>query len=222
LLIYFYSVGGRFGLPALPIMTVLGLTGVAACATRVARPLDERLARRLPRWTRWRPHAGTTAIVAACAALLLFAAADGRALQDWQQGAVGVTPSFQASPLEGFAGWANQRLPRDAVIMARYPWELRFYAPAGLKTVATPWTSEPRVILGIAWYYGVTHILADGARPELNSYLAAGHPGVVEVPGAPLPLYALDFSTIRNGEVVLPHQAADARTTFPPTNSPAS
>ena len=219
LLIYFFSVSGRFSFPALPIMAVLGLSGVAALATRIRRPVDAWLGGRWPRWTQLRPYAGSTVTGAVCALLLLFAAFAGGELEAWQQASVGVTAGFRTSPLEGFAYWMQRRLPADAVLMARYPWELRFYSPASVKTVATPWTQDPRVILGIANYYGVTHILADALRPELDGYLAAGHPGIVKVDDSPLPLYALDWSAIPAGQVLLPHQTTDARTTPPPPHS---
>jgi len=220
LLIYFFSVGGRFALPAQPIMTVLGLTGVAAVARRLVRPVDALLAARWPRWgeTSCRAHAGGIAPGMVCALLLLFAALEARDLQAWQQGDVGVAPGFRASPVEGFARWAQRNLPANAVLMARHPWELRFFSGPGVKTVAMPWTADPREVLGIAYYYGVTHVLADPSRPALDRYLDAGHPGIMKV-AAPLPLFAIDWAAVRAGDVRLPHQTTDARTTTPPSDS---
>lgn len=220
LLTCFFSVSGRFTFPALPTMAVLGLTGVAAVASRIVRPVDRLVCARSARWRGLRPYAGTLATGIACTALLAFAAVDGAALMRWQQEDVGVLRVPRTSPLDGLAQWAARNLPRGAVIMSRYPWELRFYSPETTKTVATP-VGAPQVILGIAYYYGVTHILADPLRPGLQTFLDSGVPGITRVAGAPLPLYVLDWSRIPEGEVLLPHQQVDARTMLPPREADA-
>ncbi len=211
LLIYFFTVAARFVLPAVPILAALGLTGVACVVRGVARPLDAAVARRVPGWRSARPYASGVAMVATCALLLLFAATHARELQAWQRQDASLEPRFRTTPAAHFGRWIARHLPPDAVIMTRHPWELRFYVPASVKTVALPWSDDPREILGIAWYYGVTHVVADGSRPVLDRYLAAGHPGVTRI-DAPVPLYAIDWSALPAGHVRLPHQTSDPRT----------
>jgi hypothetical protein len=210
LLVYFYSVGARFTFPALAIMTVLGLSGLAAAARRVAGPASTLLLRTWPRWATLRAYAGGVASGVLGALLVIFAIVRAPALAAWQQQDAGVAPGFRASPMEGVGGWVRRNLPPDAVIMARQPWELRFYVPEGVKTVAMPWTVDAREALGIAHHYGVTHVLADPARPALSAYLAALGPGIHKVDPA-RPLYAIDWAALPPGDVVLPHRDGDAR-----------
>jgi len=210
LLVYFYSVGARFLLPAVPVMAVLGLTGVATLVRACGRPLAVRLVARGPRFRALAPYASGAATVAACALLLLFAATHAGALQDWQRSDADLERTFRATPAERLGRWIGRNLPPDAVVMTLFPWELRFYVPSTVKTVVLPWTDDPRVALGLAWYYGVTHVVADGSRPALERYLAAGHPGVTPV-AAPVPLYAIDWRAVPEGDVLLPHQTTDAR-----------
>lgn len=215
LLIHLYSVGARFTFTALPVMAVLGMTGLAALLRRLARPLDAVLVRRWSRWHELRPFAGGTGTCVACGLLLVFAATHAQALQEWQRADAGLERTYRASPLEALGRWIGRHLPPDAVIMARYPWELRFHSLSGVRTVALPWTDDPRELLGIAWYYGVTHVVPDPSRPALDRYLAERHPGIRKIE-APLPLYAIDWSLLPEGEVRLPHQHSDPRTAAPP------
>lgn len=210
LLIYFFSVGARFTFTALPVMAVLGLTGVAAVLRRVATPASVRLQRSWPRWSSVRTRAGA-AVAAGCGVVLVaFAAARAPELAAWQQAQSGIKPGFRASPTEMLGGWIGRNLPPDAVVMARQPWELRFHSPPGVKTVAIPFTDDVRIALGIAHHYGVTHVAPDPARPALTAYLEALGPGISRTT-APMPLYAIDWSAIPRGDVVLPHGSGDAR-----------
>jgi hypothetical protein len=214
LLIYFFSVSGSFSFPALPIMAVLGLAGVAAVARRIARPLYAMIARRWPRRRSVRPYLGCVATSMICAWLLLFAATHAHALGEWQQAALGVKRRLLASGTETLADWVASQLSPNAVIMARNPWELRFFSPSGIKTVAMPSSPDARETLGIAYYYGVTHILRDASRPALNRYLDALPPGISEI-DAPARLYAIDWTAVPLGDVRLPHETDDARLRLP-------
>jgi hypothetical protein len=74
-----------------------------------------------------------------------------------------------------------------------------------------PWSPDDvRITLGIAYWYRVTHVVPDPARPELTAYLERLGPGVTRL-AAPVPVYAIDWSAIPQGDVVLPHQTTDAR-----------
>lgn len=212
LLVYFFSVGARFTFTALPVMAVLGLTGVAAVLRRLARPASARLAGVAPRWAGIRSHAAGSAAVVTGTLLVAFAMVRAPELVAWQQASAGVARGLRASPMEALGGWIARNLPPDAVVMARHPWELRFHVPSGVKTVAMPYTDDARIALGIAHHYGVTHVAPDRARPALGAYLDALGPGVSRL-RAPLPLYAIDWSTIPSGDVRLPHESVDARGT---------
>ncbi|MEW6269898.1 MAG: hypothetical protein AB1689_11450 [Thermodesulfobacteriota bacterium] len=218
LLIYLFSVSGPFSYPALPFMAVLGLTGVAAVASRAARPLQRRLERAWPRWSALRPVAAGTLAVATCGLLLLFAATHARALQSWQLGETRLRSPARAGKAEQAGRWIGRHLPPNAVVMARHPWELRFFSPSTVKTVGMPWSDDPRETLGIAYYYGVTHVLPSATRPVLKRYLETRPPGIMRVP-APFPLYEIDWSAVRKGDVRLPHQTADARAKLLPVQT---
>lgn len=210
LLVYFFSVGARFTFTALPVMAVLGLTGGAGLLRRLARPASALVAGATPRWRDARAHAGGVVAIATAASLVAFAILRAPELIAWQQASTGVARGLRASPAEMLGGWIGRNLPPDAVIMARQPWELRFHVPSGVKTVAMPSTDDARIALGIAHHYRVTHVAPDPARPALGAYLDARGPGVSRV-AAPLPLYAIDWSAIPAGHVVLPHESVDAR-----------
>jgi 4-amino-4-deoxy-L-arabinose transferase-like glycosyltransferase len=213
LLIYFFSVGARFTFTALPVMAVLGLSGMAAIARRAGVPLRRLVARVLPepyaRRARLVPIAGGVAT----AALVALAALRAPELIAWQQTQAGVKPGFRGTPTERLGTWIARTLPANAVVMDRQPWELRFYAPSSVKTVAIPYVDDVRTTLGIAYWYGVTHIVPDPARPELTAYLERLGSGVSRL-AAPVPVYAIDWSAIPHGDVVLPHQTTDARDDF--------
>jgi 4-amino-4-deoxy-L-arabinose transferase-like glycosyltransferase len=211
LLIYFFSVGARFTFTALPVMAVLGCTGVAAIARRIAAALRPMLDGRLPDTRALRVRPVTIAGGVATLLLVVFAIVRAPELIAWQQAQARVVRGFRATPTEQLGNWIARSLPADAVVMDRQPWELRFYAPSGVKTVAMPWSPEDvRVTLGIAYWYGVTHVVPDPARPELTAYLERLGPGVTRL-AAPVPVYALDWSAIPHGDVLPPHQATDAR-----------
>ncbi|MBY0278635.1 hypothetical protein K2Z84_25155, partial [Candidatus Binatia bacterium] len=149
----------------------------------------------------------------ATAALVALAALRAPELIAWQQTQAGVKPGFRGTPTERLGTWIARTLPANAVVMDRQPWELRFYAPSSVKTVAIPYVDDVRTTLGIAYWYGVTHIVPDPARPELTAYLERLGPGVSRL-AAPVPVYAIDWSAIPHGDVVLPHQTTDARDDF--------
>lgn len=210
LLIYFFSVGARFTFTALPVMAVLGLTGVAAIARRAGAALRHVVERAWPDASRRRVLPVRAAGSAATLALVAFAALNAHALIAWQQEHAGARRGFRGTPTEQLGTWIGRSLPADAVVMDRQPWELRFYAPSSVKTVALPFTDDVRVTLGIAYWYGVTHVVPDPTRPELTAYLERLGPGVTRL-AAPVPLYAIDWSAIPHGDVLLPRQSTDAR-----------
>ncbi|MDF3129319.1 hypothetical protein P0Y35_08940 [Kiritimatiellaeota bacterium B1221] len=63
-----------------------------------------------------------------------------------------------------------EHLPADAVIMARNPWEILWYAPEGLKGVGMPY-ARPEDLFAVAKYYKVTHLILDKERPGLRAFI---------------------------------------------------
>lgn len=210
LLICFFAVGARFTFPALPVMAVLGATGVAAVARRVGRRTGPVLLRAWPGWAALSGHVAGFAAGMTGVLLVGFAVARAPQLVAWQQADAAIARGFRASPAEALGAWIGRNLPGGGVVMARQPWELRFHSPANVKTVAIPSSEDVRLVLGIAHYYGVTHVVTDPKRPQLTRYLEALGPGVTRL-AAPGPLYAIDWSAIPRGDVLLPGQSVDAR-----------
>jgi hypothetical protein len=94
----------------------------------------------------------------------------------------------------------SKEVPKDAIVMTRNPWELLFYSPDSMKAVGLP-HAEPRIIIAIAKYYGVTHLIYDRHRAGLKDYLNSGHPGIKRIMNSPSPMYALNYSKFKDGEI---------------------
>lgn len=90
--------------------------------------------------------------------------------------------------------WIKKNLPQ-AIIMSRLPWQLRFYCAKTNKTVNQPY-GDAKTIFSIAKYYGVTHIVDDNARYELEPYFNGQRPGLKRVAGAPDQLFEIDYSVV--------------------------
>ena len=132
LLIYFYSVGDRFALDAAADHDRAGAERGRRARHGAARVRSiALLTRASPRWDDVRARASAVAGVALGVLLVGFAALHARELLAWQQSDARRQPGFRGTPIEGFARWAGRNLPANAVIMARYPWELRFYSLPG-------------------------------------------------------------------------------------------
>ena len=91
-------------------------------------------------------------------------------------------------------------VPETAIVMTRNPWELLFYSPDSMRATGLPY-AEPRVILAVAKYYGVTHLMNDRYRPGLKSFLRSRHPGVTQVVSRPQPVYEIDFNLFGPEEI---------------------
>ncbi len=92
------------------------------------------------------------------------------------------------------------KIADDAIIMTRNPWELLFYSPLTMKGVGLP-HAEPKIILAVAKFYGVTHLIYDRHRAGLKSYLNSGHPGIKKIISHPSPIYSLDYSKFKDEEI---------------------
>jgi hypothetical protein len=94
----------------------------------------------------------------------------------------------------------EKTLPNDAVIMISDPWELCFYLPSTYRAVMLPFAPLP-VVLGVARYYGVTHVVLNHELLELRAMVAARHPALrLAIPGDDR-VYAVDFAQFRDGEI---------------------
>ncbi|GEM_PF-3287122 len=69
-------------------------------------------------------------------------------------------------------------LPDDAVFMDRNPWETLLYLDGSQRAIGFPY-AEPEVVLSIARYYGVTHVLPSGSRKSMSRFFKE-HPEYVE------------------------------------------
>ncbi|WFB36265.1 hypothetical protein P3T73_00620 [Kiritimatiellota bacterium B12222] len=100
--------------------------------------------------------------------------------------------------VQGLAEPLAQKLPADAVIMMRNPWEILWYAPAGLRGVGMPF-SPPQDLLAVAQYYQVTHVVFDRERPGLKNFIQA-HPEVfTPVIQKPWRVYKIEWSQLDHG-----------------------
>jgi hypothetical protein len=84
--------------------------------------------------------------------------------------------------------------------MTRNPWELLFYCDETTRAVGLPY-AEPRILFGIARYYGVTHFIHDTNRPGLGAFIKSGHPALQLLVNGPLPIYSIDFAKFGEDEL---------------------
>ena len=89
----------------------------------------------------------------------------------------------------------------NAIIMSRYPWQLRFHAPDTIKSVGLPF-APPEQILGIGWYYGITHFLYDRQRPGMDRFFDPKnpHPAFEPVEDAPGRLFRILWDKLEPGQ----------------------
>ncbi len=186
-LVFLWKAIPRFSYPFLPLLAVIGITGAGRLIEWPLRSLR-------PRWDPRRDGWVTTALAIAVLAVLVV---DGKGLKSLTaarkrtDSAVIERPTFR-EPYAEIGRWIGLNLP-DAVIMARNPWELLYYAGPRNKAVAMPFSS-PEDLFSIARYYRVTHYLSDAERPGMEAFLGGNHPGMQRVVGAPGRLFKLDYA----------------------------
>ncbi len=79
-----------------------------------------------------------------------------------------------------------------------------------MRAVALPWTADPAELLGVAWHYGVTHLVTEPGWAGLAE-LRKAHPGVLEPVNEELRVYRVRWKKVPPGGVRLPHGTGDAR-----------
>ncbi|GEM_PF-5674896 len=89
---------------------------------------------------------------------------------------------------------------KESIMMTRNPWEMLFYTAEGMRGVGLPY-EKPEVIFAIARYYNVTHFVWDMDRPGLREFLRKGHPGLKMITSRPFPVYEIDWSQFKAGEL---------------------
>lgn len=72
-----------------------------------------------------------------------------------------------------------ERLPPDAVLMTRRPWQTLWYLPETFRAVGIPFARPPE-LLAVARFYGVTHLILDQNRPGLREFIR-DHPAYFEL-----------------------------------------
>jgi hypothetical protein len=163
--VHFWYAQARFGFMVLPILAVLGLTGVSRLieAPRLLLPRNGWPGRAEP----WRP----LATVALSLAALLIIGPSGEVIRQHHDRTVSMKghPYRHESIYPRLGRWLAVHAP-EAVVMTRNPWELHFYCPDSLRAVNMPFTRPP-TLFAIARHYHVTHYLDDRGRPGMRQYL---------------------------------------------------
>jgi len=91
-------------------------------------------------------------------------------------------------------------LPKNAIIMTRNPWELLFYSRKDIKAVGLPY-APPRILLAVAKYYNVTHLMVERRRPGMREFLYSNHPALTKIIHRPQAVYAIDFTKFKEDEI---------------------
>ena len=218
-IVVFWHAMPRFTTAVLPAAATLGLlivvmatAGIRAGLSDAIAPVGRHLlarsarARRAADWWTSRQaivacrltHSAATAVL--CLTVMLIWHAQANALAETQ-----IERANLQEPTEpryhALAQIIRERLPANAVIMSRNPWELLFYCPPGLRAVGLPYAT-PDVIFAVARYYGVTHFVWDKDRPGLREFIQSGHPALKLVIDDPLPVYAIDYAAFSPGEIM--------------------
>ncbi len=222
--IVFWRAMPRFTTVVLPAAATLGLLLAALLADGVGaawRAFAERIGSRLAlRWAwvahirAWQEsrrgryayllaHGLATALVCGVVVLVWYTHVDGLATMQSKRAGLRESTEPRFPRYHALGQVIRERLPGNAVLMSRNPWELLFYCPPGLRAVGLPYAS-PGVIFAVARYYGVTHFVWDCDRPGLREFMQAGHPALKLVIEAPLPVYALDYTAFAPGALVDP------------------
>lgn len=202
--VYLWEALPRLGLVFLPMAAGLAATGVARLAAWPMRAWPRR-------WSAWRDRAGVMVTAGLCVAAVVLTWAYADELKAYQREEANLRAyPYVDQPMYAELGDWLRGLPeaeRPRVIMCRNPWQFRFASPDEMKMVGLPY-AEPGVILWIARYYGVTHLLRDKDRPGMWRYFDGRHPAFVQVPGAPHELYRIDWSKLPPDALVPPHDGA--------------
>jgi 4-amino-4-deoxy-L-arabinose transferase-like glycosyltransferase len=168
----------RLNAPAIPLMMLAGWATVWA------------LARSLLGWT------GVSRTAAAACVLALGAV---WARHEWHE--LRLSRAQADYPWrENGEGWmaAGRWLKANApgsVTMTRNPWELHFYSQENAVQIPLGQLDQ---VLAVARYYGATHLIPDGRRPNLEPWLKGQVPGLRKVFAAyDVELYEIDPRSVR-------------------------
>lgn len=88
-----------------------------------------------------------------------------------------------------------ERLPANAVLMCRRPWQTLWYAPETFRAVGIP-MAEPPELLAVAKHYGVTHLVLDQRRPGLRPFIRANPRVFEQVIQRPVPTFKLHYENL--------------------------
>jgi len=203
----------RLIMPAVPFLVVMGLWTVAGVVTAVREATIRQCRRAFPLLMRGNSvsaevlarRAVVMARVGLLALVLLMGTMVVLHIPVWHKEQVhtlGV--SVVSSPVQPWyqklGSILADKVPDDAIFMTRNPWEFLFYFPKPVKAVGLPY-AEPRILLAVAKYYGVTHLMSERYRPGMSEFLASGHPGLTKILSWPTPVYVLDYSAFNEEEI---------------------
>lgn len=96
---------------------------------------------------------------------------------------------------KGLAKVLAEKVPADAVLMARNPWEILWYAPQSLKGVGLPY-APPEDLFAIAKYYRVTHLIRDKERRGLGSFIKHHPEAFILVTNNPMGIYEIHWDRL--------------------------
>jgi len=200
----------RFTFTILPPLYALGLLVPAMLLDAAGAPFHALAARR-PRLQAAGCHLRwiTTGLVCVLATALWVPGSAARAEQQRLEARIPIRDRPHYPGAYHVARWIEVNLPDDAVIMTRYPWQITFYCPPGVRAVGLP-HATPDILFAVARYYNVTHLIHDRDRPGLRAFIDSGHPALTHVTDQPHPVYAIDYTAFAPGEL------ADLDTLPPP------
>lgn len=116
-------------------------------------------------------------------------------------------PQLETTEAEEVASWMSEHHP-DGVVMMTHALQMTFYGAPNLRGVVIPKADDPAHLAGVAYYYGVTHMMKRSSLRELEDTW----PGVlVWTKGAPKGLRTVDWSKIPMGEIRVPGSDQDLR-----------
>jgi hypothetical protein len=180
----------RYLLPARALVMVLG----SVALFHILRLPSAALTAIVGRLARGR-SVNASRIASAALAMFTLLLAAGPTRQVWDLRAANLERDRrEGAGVVALGRWIHDHLP-DAVIMTRNPWEWHFHS--NRSTVQIP-LAPLEETLGVAKYFGVTHIIPDRLlRPALRPLVNGSLPGLTPVQDAPGGrLYRLDFDAL--------------------------